>query len=225
MPILSDVDLEAALKSGEVQISPPPTNIEPASIDLSVGEEAFAASKDEITRLSQGQLLIIPAGEMVLIVTKELIKLSPQIAGHIGLRSFFTRKGLVLLAGPQIDPGFEGTLHVVLCNLSPTEIALSYGESFCTIELHKLEHPAETPFRGESQKQRGITTREIDDIRQRRGYALSEVIKDMQSIAKDVSTLKNSVEKLTSRTDKYMAIFVTTLAALVIGVLVKLFAF
>jgi len=225
MPILSDEDLEKVIKSREIQITPSPTKLEPASIDLSVGEEAFAASKDGITKLSQGQLLIIPPGEMVLIVTKEEIKLSHQIAGHIGLRSFFTRKGLVLLAGPQIDPGFEGTLHVVLCNLSPTEIALSYGEPFCTIELHKLEHAAKTGYKGASQKQKGITPREIDDIRQRRGYALSEVIKDMQSIAKDVSALKDSVEKLTTRTDKYMAIFVTTLAALVIGVLLKLFAF
>jgi deoxycytidine triphosphate deaminase len=225
MPILSDVDLEKAIQSGEVQITPKPHSFEPATIDLSVGEEAFAASKDEITPLSKGQLLIIPPGEMVLIVTKEEIKLGPQIAGHIGLRSSFTRKGLVLLAGPQIDPGFEGTLHVVLCNLSPTEIAIAYGESFCTIELHRLEHAAETPYKGASQKQKGITPNEIDDIRERRGYALSEVIKDMQSIAKDVSVLKNSVEKLTNRTDKYMAIFVSTLAVFVIGVLVKLFAF
>ena len=225
MPILSDIDLEKAIKSGEVQIIPAPTYIEPATIDLSVGEEAFAASNDEITKLSQGQLLIIPPGEMVLIITREEVKLGQQIAGHIGLRSFFTRKGLVLLAGPQIDPGFEGTLHVVLCNLSPTEIALSYGEPFCTIELHRLEHAAEKPYGGASQKQKGITPREINDIRQRRGYALSEVIKDMQSIAKDVSALKSSVEKLTNRTDKYMAIFVGSLAALVIGILVKLFAF
>lgn len=225
MPILSDVDLKDAIKNGEIQIIPFPITIEPASIDLSVGDEAFAASGDEIIKLSQGKLLIIPPGEMVLIVTREEIKLSTRIVGHIGLRSYFTRKGLVLLAGPQIDPGFEGTLHIVLCNLSPTEIALSYSEPFCTIELHRLSIDAQQSYKGSYQKQKGITSREIDDIRQRRGYALSEVIKDMQSIARDVSSLKESVDRLTNRTDKYMLMFISTLSALVIGILLKLFAF
>ena len=113
----------------------------------------------------------------------------------------------------------------MLCNLSPTEIALSYGESFCTLELHKLTVDAQKTYSGSYQKQKGITSREIEDIRQRRGYALSEVIKDMQSIARDVSSLKDSVVKLTTRTDKYMLTFVSALSALVIGCLVKLLVF
>lgn len=223
MTILSDIKLKEAIDKGELQITPPPTSIEPASIDLTVGDEAFAASGDEIIKLSQGKLLIIPPGEMVLIVTREEIKLGAKIVGHIGLRSYFTRKGLVLLAGPQIDPGFEGTLHVVLCNLSPTEITMSYGEPFCTIEFFELLTDAKQLYKGEYQKQKGITPREVTDIRQRRGYALSEVIKNMQTIAQDISSLKNSVEKLTNRTDKYMLIFISSLVALVIGIIVKLF--
>jgi len=160
---------------------------------------------------------------MALIITREELKLGPRIVGHFGLRSYFTRKGLVLLAGPQIDPGFEGTLHVVLCNLSPTEISLSYGEPFCTAEFHELSTAVERPYAGDYQRQKGITPQEVTDIRQRRGYALSDVIKNMQTIAQDIGTLKASVEKLTSRTDKYMLIFVSSLAALVIGVVVKLF--
>jgi deoxycytidine triphosphate deaminase len=223
MAILSDAGLRAALETGSLQITPLPTNIEGASIDLSVGDEAFAASADEITKLAQGKLLIIPPGEMVLVITREELKLGLKIIGHIGLRSSFTRKGLVLLAGPQIDPGFEGTLHVVLCNLSPTEISLTYGEPFCTIEFHELATEATKSYGGSYQKQKGITSREIADIRQRRGYALSEVIKNMQSIAQDIGTLKNAVEKFTDRTDKYMLIFISSLVALVIGIIVKLF--
>jgi dCTP deaminase len=221
--ILSDTKLQEALKSGEIQINPSPTRIEPASIDLSIGAEAFLASADEVTQLSQGKLLILSAGEMALIITREELKLSPKIVGHMGLRSFFTRKGLVLLAGPQIDPGFEGNLHVVLCNLSPTEISISFGEPFCTVEFHQLLADAAKPYNGSYQKQKGITPQEIQDIRQRRGYSLSEVIKNMQSMAKDIDSLKSTVEKFTGRTDLYMKIFVTTLAALAIGVLIKLF--
>lgn len=223
MTILSDTKLREAISKGEIQITPPPENIEPASIDLSVGSEAFVASGEEITKLLQGKLLILPAGEMALVITREKLKLGPKIAGHMGLRSYFTRKGLVLLAGPQIDPGFEGTLHVAICNLSPTEISLSYGESFCTVEFHELSIDAQQPYKGDYQKQKGITSQEVADIRQRRGYALSEVIKNMQTIAQDIGSLKESVERLTGRTDKYMLVFVSSFAALAIGVIVKLF--
>ena len=223
MTVLANTKLREAISKGEIQVTPPPQTIEPASIDLTIGDEAFVASGEEITKLSQGKLLILPAGEMALIITREELKLGPRIVGHFGLRSYFTRKGLVLLAGPQIDPGFEGTLHVVLCNLSPTEISLSYGEPFCTAEFHELSTAVERPYAGDYQRQKGITPQEVTDIRQRRGYALSDVIKNMQTIAQDIGTLKASVEKLTSRTDKYMLIFVSSLAALVIGVVVKLF--
>jgi len=223
MPVLADIRLKKAISEGLIEITPPPVSIEPASIDLSVGDEAFVASGEEITKLLHGKLLILPAGEMALVVTREELKLSPRIIGHIGLRSYFTRKGLVLLAGPQVDPGFEGTLHIVLCNLSPTEISLSYGEQFCTVEFYDLSTDVQQPYNGDYQKQKGITPQEITDIRQRRGYALSEVIKNMQTIAQDIGSLKEAVEKLTGRTDKYLLVFVSTLAALAIGIIVKLF--
>lgn len=223
MSILSDKKLREAMEGGQIVITPPVETVEPASIDLSVGEEAFIASAEEITRLSNGKLLILPAGEMALVITREELSLSKRIVGHMGLRSYFTRKGVVLLAGPQIDPGFRGSLHLVLCNLSPTEISLSYGEPFCTVEFHELSADAQRPYEGTYQGQRGITPQEIADIRQGRGYSLSEVIRNMQTIARDISSLKESVERLTSRTDKYMAIFVTSLGALVIGIILKLF--
>jgi deoxycytidine triphosphate deaminase len=131
-------------------------------------------SDDEVTQLEEGgKFLIIPAGDFALVITKEYLKLAPSIVGHIGLRSKYTRRGMVLLAGPQIDPGFEGNLHVALCNLSPSEISLSYDDSFCTVEFHKI--PAvKRPYKGKYQGQISITADEIRDIRAGKGMALSE---------------------------------------------------
>jgi Flp pilus assembly protein TadB len=81
----------------------------------------------------------------------------------------------------------------------------------------------ERPYEGEYQGQESITPREIADIRQRRGYALSEVIKNMQSIARDVSDLKNSVKALATRTEVYMGIFVAAIVALVIAAIAGVF--
>jgi deoxycytidine triphosphate deaminase len=225
MAILASAKLKEALSNGEIQITPAPQNIEPASIDLTVGDEAFVAGGDEVLKLSEGSLLVLPAGEMALIVTKEELKLSPKIAGHLGLRSFFTRKGLVLLAGPQIDPGFEGTLHVLLFNLSSTQISLAYGDPFCTVEFHELSGSVEKPYAGVYQSQKGMSPQELIDVRQRHGYALSEVVKNMKVITQDISILRGSVTRLRNRTDKYMMIFILILVVLVVGIIVTVFAF
>ena len=83
----------------------------------------------------------------------------------------------------------------------------------------------EKPYTGNYRSQKRITPKKINNIRQRRGYALTEVIKNMQTIAQDIGTLKGAMIKLTSRTDKYMMIFVSSFAALVIAIIVKMFVF
>ena len=222
MVLLSREELRKAMEEGEIKIEPEPEEIKPASIDLSVGGEAFRSKDDEITKLEEGKLLIIPAGDFALIVTLEYLKLSPSIVGHIGLRSKYTRRGLVLLAGPQIDPGFEGTLHVALCNLSPSDISLSYNEPFCTVEFHRLPKPVKEPYKGEYLGQTSISSDEIRDIRKGRGLALSEAMNLLRRTSENVSELTKSVNKLSSRTDKYMALFVGTIISLVLGILGKL---
>ncbi|MFQ6127086.1 MAG: dCTP deaminase [Candidatus Heimdallarchaeota archaeon] len=222
MVLLSRGALEKAIQEGEIVLDPRPEKLEPASIDLTVGSEAFRSRDDEITYLERGKLLIIPAGDFTLIVTKEYLKLSQSIVGHIGLRSKYTRRGMILMAGPQIDPGFEGNLHIALCNLSPTEVSLSYGDPFCTVEFHRLPEPVKEPYRGEYLGQTSITSDEVRDIRKGRGLALSEAIDLIRRTSENVSKLTESVKKLSDRTDRYMAIFVTTIVALVLGILGKL---
>jgi deoxycytidine triphosphate deaminase len=219
MPIMTDSDLANALDNGELTITPRPTSFQPASIDLSVGEETFISSQEKITKLSNENLLLnMPPGEMVLVVTRERIELSARIVGHIGLRSSFARQGLVLLAGLQIDPGFKGYLHIVLCNLSPSIISLAYAEPFCTVEFHKLAEDTKKPYIGPYQQQGSITPNEIRDIRKGSGFGLSEAIQNMQVMSRDVASLKDSVEKLIRASSIKETIMITLLATLVCGV-------
>lgn len=87
MTILSDKRLREAMERGDLIIEPEPKEIEPASIDLRVGKQAFRSTDDEVTQLDKGKLLVLPAGELALVITKEKLKLSSKIVGHIGLRS------------------------------------------------------------------------------------------------------------------------------------------
>jgi dCTP deaminase len=222
MSVMTDSALKTALKDGSLHIDPAPAEIKAASIDFRLGPEAFLGTGEEIIDVAAKRLLIIPPGEMAIVSVMEKVIIGPRLAGHIGLRSSYSRKGLALLAGPQIDPGFRGRLHVVLVNLSPTEIAIGHGEPLLTIVFHDLGVAVERPY-GEGlgddyQEQDHITPKEMDDIRQHRGYAMSQVISEMQSIALSVGALQTSVGGYIRRTDLYLKIFVGTIVSLALAV-------
>ena len=228
MTVIGDAALRTAIASGGIQIDPAPDSIKAASIDFRLGPEAFLGSGDEIIRLEAQRLLAIPPGEMAIVSVLERVEISASIAGHIGLRSTYARRGLALLAGPQIDPGFRGRLHVVLVNLSPVEITISHGEPLITIVFHDLGEDVERPYGSDTadeyHDQDVITGAEIDDIRQHRGYAMSEVIRDMASISRNVAELKAAVDgyihtsdRLMRRTDTYMRVFIGSIVALILG--------
>jgi len=64
------------------------------------------------------------------------------------MRTYYTRKGLAVLSGLQIDPGWNGILVLGLANLSPRSVTLDYKDTLCTIEIHRLNRPAEKAYDG-----------------------------------------------------------------------------
>jgi deoxycytidine triphosphate deaminase len=91
------------------------------------------------------------------------------------LESSYPRKGLVMLNGLQIDPGFEGVL-VSLYNASPRGLTLEYLAPVCTLEFHQLARPAQTPFKpGSEQKQGNIPRADKDYLRTFETESLSDM--------------------------------------------------
>lgn len=220
MGILGDQEIKKAVEDGSLVIEPYVEDmVKPASIDLTLGSEAFRASDDDKLFLEEGDVLKIPAAETALVLTRERIEMGSDLAGSIGLRSSFSRRGIDLLAGPQIDPGFRGPLHVFLINLSPSEIIIEFGEPFLTVEIHRLDEPVESPYDGRFQELDHITAEEMRDIREGEGIALSEAVKAMRNIARDVNSMEETVESLSKEMKWQMRFVVALLGALVIGIL------
>jgi len=228
MAVMSDVALRQTFASGGIELDPPARLewIKVSSLDLHLGPEAFLGTGTDIVELVEKRLLTIPPGELALVTTLEKVRVGSRYAAQIGLRYAFARKGLDLLAGPQIDPGFRGRLHVALVNLSPREIAIAYGEPLVTLVFHDLGADVGQPYGAragdEYQEQDKITGGEIDDIRQHRGYALREVIREMATLSANVGELKTSVDgyikttaAILKRSDSYLRIFISTIGALV----------
>ncbi len=145
MSLISGKRLRRLVETGRIVIDPPveEKNIQPASIDLKFGEQVFRASDKNILRLKKGKRVDLRPGELAVVTTLETIKLPRNIAAKIGLRSEFTRRGLLLLSGPQVDPGYEGKLFLTLINLSSKPISVYVGQEFVTLEFFYVKNGVE----------------------------------------------------------------------------------
>ncbi|HIJ72076.1 MAG TPA: dCTP deaminase [Planctomycetes bacterium] len=215
--LMRDIDIKKSIDSGKLGIKPYELNkVESASYDLSVGGEAMVSDKEEKIILSEGTYrpLRLEAGDFALVLTREYIKMPPDIAGQIGMRSSLARKGLILLAGMQIDPGFEGHLRFGLYNASPRTIFLDFGDPLCTIELHQLTGPVKNPKKPIPELIEGkIPKEDRDFLRALETTSLSGLDKSVQSLV-------ISVETLTKTVNHYLVPAVTAiLIALIVAVI------
>jgi len=195
--LLTDKEILSALKTGELKLEDFKEQcLEPASYDMRLGAEAFTSSNREKIDLKAKGILTIAPGDFAVVATHEKVELAPTLAGHIGLRSHFARKGLLLLSGPQIDPGFRGVLVLRLCNLGTNDIVIPRLEPLCTVEFHRLNQAVETPYQGPYQDQTSIPSADIETLLETKGMTFGEIVKAVASLTTQVKALTEAVKRL-----------------------------
>lgn len=216
--ILVDTQIKAAIESGEIILENFSENsLQPASYDMRIGEEGFTSDSKVVTNIKEKGVLVLKRGDFGVVSTHEIIELPSDYTARIGLRSYFSRKGLVATTGPQIDPGYRGKLFIGLINLSPSDLALTYKQPFCTIELHKLEEPASNPYDGPYQDQLELTDKEIDPLIHHEGLSFPQLFTVLETLSRDVGRLADKVNLLI-----WVLPAITALGLIFIGIIVGL---
>lgn len=195
--MMSDAEIRAAIGEGLLAIEPmDERSLEPASYDMRIGDEAYLSDSAAKVDLAARGLVAIEPGESAVVATRERIRCGPQVAAQIGLASLYARQGLVLLSGPQVDPGFDGVLVVRLANTAPRRVSLAYEAPFLTVQFFKLSRPVDRPYRGERQGQKGITPRDIEDLHNPTGPTLGGIWRALTQLTKEVGGVKEDVAGL-----------------------------
>lgn len=221
--LLTDKEIKDAIESGELAIEDFSEDcLQPASYDMRLGEEAITSTQREKISPANKGLLTIPPGDFALVTTHERIRLPPRFAGHIGLRSHYARKGLILLSGPQVDPGFGGVLVLGLNNVSPRDVVIPYKEKFCTVEFYRLNEDARQPYTGEYQGQRGISGRDLEALVEAPGITFGQVITALDALTVDVRSLRDSVDSLGGSLNRLQNIVVIAISAIAVIVAIGL---
>jgi dCTP deaminase len=216
--ILTDDDIREAIARGDISVEPfDEGQIQPASIDLRVGVEGATTKNKHKVNLTEKGLIILEPGDFGVIAVLEKIKFGPQYVGRIGLRSKYARRGLIATTGPQIDPGFHGTITLGLANLTPRPVSLSYRDDILTLEIHRLDKPAANPYSGPYQGRFGLSAEDLDSIAQGEGMAFSEVLTTLRSLSTNVADLTSQM-----KTMQWMLPTITAIGFAVVAVLVAI---
>ena len=216
--ILTDRQILETYRQGDVVIEPfDEKQIQGATYDLRVGEQAATTTSKKVVNIREVGYLTIEPGDFAVVTVMEIVRLGPQYVGRFGLRSKFARKGLIATTGPQIDPGYHGRLIIGITNLSPKPIALSYGDDFVSVELHKLAEPTTKPYTGPYQDRVTLGPEEIESIAETEGMALSDILKTLRSLTANVAALASDVKTL-----KTWLPILLTVGLTIIGIIVAL---
>jgi len=161
--LLSDRDLVAEIKSGQLTLDPfEPSLVQPSSIDVRLDRlfRVFnnhlhthidpAERQDDLTSLvevPEGESFVLHPGEFALASTLEAVTLGQQLAARLEGKSSLGRLGLLVHSTAGfIDPGFSGHVTLELSNVASLPIRLWPGMKIGHICVLRLSSPAEHPY-------------------------------------------------------------------------------
>ena len=166
--ILSDRTIRRMLREGTLEISPiQDGQIQPASVDIRLGS-TFSVVEDTTSGIigldseisykvmDTDTYLLLP-GQFVLATTMEYIALPDDLTAFVEGRSSLGRMGLFIQNAGWVDPGFRGEITLELYNANRCAIELRSGRRVGQLVFATMDMPAQNPYNGKYQDQRGVT--------------------------------------------------------------------
>ncbi|AKG38120.1 MAG: dCTP deaminase [Infirmifilum sp.] len=168
--MLSGAELLRLVKEGKLVIEPFSEEIiRENGIDLRIGEEVAVLLNNpepldpdklkeiklsDYYKVFKTDSFVLQPYMKVLVTTLEYIKMPPDVAGLIGVRSTFARLG-VSIPPTLIDAGFEGEITIEIHG-GAFPIILRKGMRFAHVAFYRIQGDVIT-YKGKYQGQRGVT--------------------------------------------------------------------
>lgn len=156
---------EPLLRGDPVGTFPDPIALQPASIDLHLGNEWLVPLHNTLRPITKAgytshhyatdsRLPIdyeatvsdsfwIPAHGFVLVRTREVIGISDRLFAKIEGRSSVGRLGLIVETAGVVDSGFQGSITLEICNMLPNPLLVHAGMRGCQITFARVEGSTE----------------------------------------------------------------------------------
>jgi len=142
--------------------------VQPASYDLSVGDEYRLSHEKRIIKLGKWKKKIkIPPYTICYVLIKEKLNIPADVSAQIFPRHELVKRGLLIYPQPPIDPGFKGKLYVLIHNLTNEIRTINKDEHLVSLVFYKLSDKSEKPYAGKYQnketlKELGLDSKNVD---------------------------------------------------------------
>lgn len=155
-------------KSGTTLETVYETQIQPASLDITIGDTFSTISNVqnggiidfdvpvEYRTTKRDSYVLLPK-QFVLATTREYIKLPNNMTAFVEGRSSIGRLGLFIQNAGWVDPGFEGQITLELFNATEWALNIKAGDRVGQLVFAKMDMDAVNPYKGKYQCQTGAT--------------------------------------------------------------------
>lgn len=151
MCVLSDVTLHERLHELFYYPDEQRELVNPASVDIRIGQYLKYEDESQWDLLSQGPYLLRPK-EFVLVSTYEHLMVPNDLAVELKLKSSRAREGFDHSLAFWFDPGWDGIGTLEVHNMNRYKsLILERGMRFAQIIVHKLDRPVEKGYSGRYQ--------------------------------------------------------------------------
>lgn len=132
---IDDAAIKAFLKAGSLLSNADEQNVQSASYDLRLGDQAWCQGKF-VQLDKRNPALKIPPYSYAIVTAREEARLPRFLTGSYDLTVSGFMDGLILSNGPQVDPGYRGSLFCTLFNGRDVPRGVTLGRHFATIEFN-----------------------------------------------------------------------------------------
>lgn len=151
------------------------------------------------------KMIVLKPGQLAIVSTAENIRMPWDLAGQIGVKSSVARRGVLILGGGFVDPGFglahsDERLHFILMNISGSDVYLTPGkEKFVSLQVSLVRGSV-------PQEIKARPVRGMDDAK-RVHFQTAPGVKPGEDLSlgffTELSKLRNEVHTLESRLDGF----------------------
>lgn len=147
MSIYNDRAIHLACKELDLVVPYVPEHVNPASIDLTLGD-TFINKKTGETFQVQDSITILP-GDFYLGHSQEYVRIPDYVAASLSLKSTRARQGLDHSLAGWVDSGYQGRLTMEFSTHVP--ITLKVGDRVAQLVFFQMVEAAQKPYQGRYQ--------------------------------------------------------------------------
>lgn len=240
MSLLSGEQILERLGQGEIFRSGTwrEKQVRPAGYDLRISTEVRAFNNQIFSEGHEyGETLHLEPGDTAYVLSFERFCMPWNLAANLGVRFRFSRRGLSVLTGLLVDPGYgkklvgnewkpEGAaLHFFVVNISADSIPIVLGPdgdavlSVQFLETAELKQKKETSQPGDVEPSSALWAfHSMRSLQEQADQQRDRVDKEFEEVKKDMRQLTAIVERTHSATENIVVFGVFLLAVTLIGV-------